>query len=91
MGIDVTFINTSCFQQPYMLSAIRELADKRDFSESHTATGDYLDACNRMFETGILSHSKIIYQQSHVLVNLHTGFNHFFQWHEALQASCPGT
>ena len=56
-----------------MLSAIRELAEKTG-SQSHSATADYLEACNQIFEQGILSHSKVTHHESHVLLNLKRGF-----------------
>ena len=58
-------------QQPYMLSAIRGMSVKRD-SQSHAATAEYLEACNKIFEKGILSHSKITHTKSHILINMHS-------------------
>ena len=50
-----------------MLSAIRELADKKDFSQCHSATTEYVEACNNLFERGVLSHKMVTHPQSEVL------------------------
>ena len=72
-----------------MLSAIRELAEKTGF-QSHTAAADYLEACNQLFEQGILSHSKVTHLESHVLVNLKRGLFFFQSWHQHLCKTSPG-
>ena len=72
-----------------MLSAIRELAEKTG-SQSHSATADYLEACNQIFEQGILSHSKVTHHESHVLLNLKRGFTFFQSWHQHLCETSPG-
>ena len=72
-----------------MLSAIREISEKSN-SESHAAAAEYLEACNKIFERGILSHSKITDLQSPALMNIQSGFSYFQQWHRHLQETCPG-
>ena len=72
-----------------MLSAIREISEKHN-SESHAAAAEYLEACNKIFERGVLSHSKIAHLQSPALMNMHSGFSYFQQWHHHLQETCPG-
>ena len=44
-----------------MLAAIKEMSTYRDevTKESHLETANYLDACNKLFENGILSHQII--------------------------------
>ena len=74
-----------------MLLAIREISEKHN-CESHAAAVEYLEACNRIFERGILSPSKISHLQSPALMNTHSGFSYFqhAQWHRHLQETCPG-
>ena len=74
-----------------MLSAIRELADKKDFSQCHSATTEYVEACNNLFERGVLSHKMITHPLSEELANMHIiGFSYFLSWHQYLQPTCPG-
>ena len=72
-----------------MLSAIREISEK-PAGDSHAATAEYLEACNKIFERGILSHKKITHLQSPPLMNMHAGFSYFQHWHHHLQETCPG-
>ena len=72
-----------------MLSAIRELAEKTG-GQGHSAAADYLEACNQIFEQGILSHSKVTHHKSHVLVNMKCGFSFFQSWHQHLCETSPG-
>ena len=72
-----------------MLSAISEISEKCN-CQSHAAAVEYLEACNKIFERGILSHSKIAHVQSPALMNMHSGFSYFQQWHRHLQETCPG-
>lgn len=45
--------------------------------DHHQRVVEYLDACNRMFEDGILSHSIVSSSEQKVLVNMKTGFEFF--------------
>lgn len=54
-----------------MISAIREIAEKKDTSkEAHTLTANYLKACSMIFENGILSHEKITSMSSTSIANM---------------------
>ena len=66
-----------------MLAAIHELAEKKN-DPSIYATEDYLRACNKLFENGILSHEKISSITSPVLANIHEGYMFFKDWHRQL-------
>uniref|UniRef100_A0A1X7SZ13 Transposable element P transposase-like RNase H domain-containing protein n=1 Tax=Amphimedon queenslandica TaxID=400682 RepID=A0A1X7SZ13_AMPQE len=70
-------------QQPYMISAIREIAEKKDtMKEPHSLVANYLRACNMIFENGILSHEKITSMSSRPIVNMAEGMKWFFKWKE---------
>ena len=49
----------------------------------------YLEACNLIFENGILSHEMICSPESKVLLNIHEGMKWFINWKEELQKE-PG-
>ena len=46
----------------------------------------YLEACNKMFEKGLLSHKRITSVDSEVLTSINTGFQYFVSWHKDLAA-----
>lgn len=74
-----------------MISAIREIAVKKDTSkEAHTLTANYLKACSMIFENGILSHEKITSMSSTSIANMTEGMKWFHKWKEELQQE-PGT
>ena len=69
-----------------MIAAIQEMAEKHDiFCNSHLLTAEYLQACNMMFQNGILSHEKITSTSSKALSNMEEGMKWFFKWKEELQ------
>uniref|UniRef100_A0A1X7V628 Transposable element P transposase-like RNase H domain-containing protein n=1 Tax=Amphimedon queenslandica TaxID=400682 RepID=A0A1X7V628_AMPQE len=71
-------------QQPYMLDAIQALADARpDEMKEHLATLEYLKACNKLFEDGILSHQKVDQLSSKVLKNIDEGYAFFKKWKDS--------
>lgn len=70
-------------QQPYMITAIEEMAAK-DLSPQAHNTAKYLKACNKLFEEGILSHATIDSMQSKPIKNLEVGYQFFDQWRQAL-------
>ena len=43
-----------------------------------------MQACNKIFEMGILSHEKIKSDNRNVLLNIETGFKYFKDWHDSL-------
>lgn len=73
-------------QQPYMLAAIREMSIKKAdmMNENHELTASYLQACNFIFEKGILSHEKISSPNSKSLTNMACGMKWFFEWKQEL-------
>ena len=73
-----------------MIAAIREMAEKNNWMrESHSLTAEYLQACNFIFENGILSHEKINSTRSIVLMNIEKGMKWFLKWKEELKEE-PG-
>ena len=74
-----------------MLAAIREMAEKKDecTKQTHVCTAEYLEACNLIFENGILSHEMICSPNSKALVNISEGMKWFLKWKEELQKQ-PG-
>ena len=54
-------------------------------SESVQQTRDYLEACNLLFEQGMLSHKQIKDMQSEVISNIRNGFKFFTNWYDALE------
>ena len=49
-------------------------------------TLEYLEACNKIFEKGFLSHKKICDLNSEVLQSISTGFSYFVRWHKVLSS-----
>lgn len=47
-------------------------------------TRKYLEACNRLFERGLLCHSKIRDESSEVLTSIDEGYLFFSKWIEYL-------
>ena len=73
-----------------MLAAIREMANKDEFTKrSHVCSAEYLEACNLIFENGILSHEMIRSTESQALLNIREGMKWFINWKEELQKE-PG-
>ena len=60
-----------------MISAVRELAENVHVGDRHQRVAEYLEACNRLFEEGILSHSIVSSSEQKVLVNMKIGFEFF--------------
>ena len=74
-----------------MLSAIKELANNRpDEQREHLAVLEYLQACNLIFEEGILSEKGIHSLSSPPLLNMKKGYTHFVDWKEKLSLSKGG-
>jgi hypothetical protein len=70
-----------------MLSAIREMAERKDeeLRQTHLLTAEYLEACNLIFEKGILSHDIISSpSDSACMANISKGMEWFFKWKEEL-------
>lgn len=62
-----------------MISAICETAESgdNDLDHNRSSTAEYLEACNFLFEQGILSHSSINSEDSAVLKNMKKGYDYF--------------
>ena len=75
-----------------MLAAIKEMAKYKDevTRSSHLETAEYLEACNKLFENGILSYDMIRSMSSPALENMRQGFAFFEQWHLDLSQSDTG-
>ena len=58
---------------------------KEELRETHLLTAEYLQACNLLFENGILSHEKITSVSSKALLNMAEGMKWFIKWKEELQ------
>ena len=52
--------------------------------ESVKATLCYLEACNKIFEKGLLSHHKVCDPNNKVIGSIKEGFAFFTEWHAGL-------
>ena len=46
----------------------------------------YLEACNKLFENGFLTHQRIFDLDSCVLRSIHEGYTYFCKWYDELSA-----
>jgi len=53
-----------------MIAALKDLSSSGTYVEASTKTGEYLDACNLLFEQGLLSHRRVNNKDSSVLENI---------------------
>ena len=53
-------------------------------TDSVKLTLKYLEACNKVFEKGLLSHKRVTSVNSKVLTSINTGFQYFVSWHKDL-------
>lgn len=67
-------------QQRYMIAAVKDLSSNGTDVEASTKTGEYLDACNLLFEQGLLSYRRVNNKDSSVLKNIKQGMSFFEQW-----------
>lgn len=58
-----------------MIATIKDLT-----GQSHEQTAKYLEACNNIFEEGLLSRRRINNLQSPVLANIRKGMEFFEGW-----------
>ena len=63
------------FQQRFMIAAIMDME-----RQSETEVAKYLEACNLVFEKGLLSHCRVNNLQSPVLANIRNGMQYFEGW-----------
>ena len=62
-----------------MIAAIQDLAREPN-QEASGKTAEYLDACNLLFEQGLLSRQRINNRESPVLANIKRGMSFFEEW-----------
>ena len=76
----------SLFQQEHVISELQEYtsglpASQKALSQSTKLTVDYLKACNKIFERGILGKEVFINDvSSPIVVNMEEGFQFFTTW-----------
>eukprot|EP00112_Aurelia_sp_Birch-Aquarium-sp1_P024791 Seg7991.1 transcript_id=Seg7991.1/GoldUCD/mRNA.D3Y31 product="hypothetical protein" protein_id=Seg7991.1/GoldUCD/D3Y31 len=58
--------------------------EKNNDKEETALVWDYLVACNKIFERGLLSHDKITTDDLHVIENVEEGYRYFEKWWESL-------
>lgn len=63
-----------------MTAAVKDLSSNGTDIEASTKTGEYLDACNLLFEQGPLSHCRVNNKDRSVLENIKKGMSFFEQW-----------
>ena len=63
-----------------MIATVKDLASSDSDVEASTNTGEYLEACNLLFEQGMLGHRRINSKNSPVLTNVRKGMAFFEQW-----------
>lgn len=75
-----------------MLAAVQEMASRKEEVEKayHLSTLKFLQACNKLFEEGILSHEIINSPTSPALRNMKMGFAFFEAWHQDVSCNNPG-
>ena len=57
-------------------------------AQSVQSTRKYLEGCNRLFERGLLCHTKIRDENSEVLKSIDEGYSFFSNWIESLMKKC---
>ena len=68
------------FQQWCLIAAVQDLGSDSRSHEGSTSTGEYLEACNLLFERGLLIHCRINNNNSPVLINIRKWMTFFEQW-----------
>ena len=59
---------------------ITESPEENDVLQSDKNTLKYLEACNKLFERGFLSHDRILDMNSEILRSIDEGFQFFVNW-----------
>ena len=70
-------------QQQEVLSELysyahQEITPRDSFSTKVTLS--YLEACNKIFEQGLLSHEKVTSSDHQVVLNIQEGYQFFMKW-----------
>lgn len=74
-----------------MLDVIQAIADARpEEKNEHLATLEYLKACNKLFENGILSHNSVDRLSSKVMKNIDEGYAYFKKWKDSIPKGNSG-
>ena len=81
---NVHYLGTfTCLQQQEVLSELYSYSHQtpapRD-SFSTKLTLSYLEACNKIFERGLLSHDKVTSSDCQVVLNIQEGYQFFIKW-----------
>ena len=63
-----------------MIAAVQDLAVSGSDRGGSKNTGEFLEACNLLFEQGMLSHRRINNSNSPVLTNTRKGMTFFEEW-----------
>lgn len=63
-----------------MIAAVQDLASSESDRGGNKNTGEFLEACNLLFEQGMLSHCRINNSNSPVLANIRKGMTFFEEW-----------
>ena len=77
-------------QQDHVLAELKEYQATNQNDRPVYYTIQYLDACNKLFEQGLLSHKKIKVRDQEILAKMEEGFLFFMGWcDEAIINSVP--
>ena len=77
----------SLSQQEHVISELKEYTAATPpppFAANVRLTIQYLEACNQLFERGILAHVRIWSGDSTILQNMEKGYNFFCSWLDSL-------
>uniref|UniRef100_A0A1X7UL55 Uncharacterized protein n=1 Tax=Amphimedon queenslandica TaxID=400682 RepID=A0A1X7UL55_AMPQE len=76
-------------QQEHVLSElfrhIEEMTATKECCTSDSNTLQFLEACNKIFENGFLSHSRVVSMDSEVLKSIDEGYQFFSNWLKEVQ------
>ena len=76
-------IKFTCLQQQEVLSELHSYSHQtpapRDSFSAKLALS-YLEACNKIFERGLLSHDKVTSSDCQVVLNIQEGYKFFTEW-----------
>ena len=67
-------------QQSHVIAELKEYSDSHSNDRSLSNTIQYLEACSKLFENGLLSHDKISLGHRDVIESMENGFMFFVGW-----------